>query len=134
MIAKNNPTSIIKLEKSEIDEISWEGKPMPKGASRSDEIYYHMVRSLYGYVRSGSAPIADIKAKKRLLAHYYEHIETLALSSGKLICELDKLTAPMAELEAKSREELLGIIMKMQALCSGLISQAGENVPEFLRR
>lgn len=123
----------MKLDKLDIDELAWENRPLPKDADRWDMIYYLFVRSIYAYVKNSTMELQKAKNMKQKLAHYYETVEMLALSNGKLISELNKLTAPRAELADKSREELLEIVVKMDALCSSIIRTAAEEVPEFFR-
>lgn len=132
MKAKPTGLKFCDLSHEQIDELAWENKPLPAEAHRSHMIYYHLVRSLYGCVKYGGMSIADAKTLKLNLAHYYDQLEALALSSGKLLCELGKLTAPRTDIKNKSREELIEIITKMDALCCGFIKSASENVPEFI--
>ncbi len=134
MKGRHEPVDIVRIEKADIDELAWESKPMPENARTEDLIYYHMVRSVYGVVKYGGMSIDDAKHMKRLLAHYFEYMEQLALSGGRLICALDRLTAPQKDLSGKSREELLEIVVRMQALCSGMIKNAEAEIPERLRR
>lgn len=123
----------MKLDKDKMDELAWENRPLPKDADRWEMIYYLFVRSIYTYVKNGTMELQKAKNMKQKLAHYFESVEKLALGSGKLISELNKLTAPRAELAEKSREELLEIVVRMDALCSGIIRKAEEEVPEFFR-
>lgn len=129
---KHSIPKFVELTGADIDDIAWNNKAMPENASRSDMIYFHLVRSLYGYVKCGTMPIDNAKHQKRVLSHYYETVVELAQSSGRLICELNRLIAPTSQFKDKSREELIGIIAKMDALCSGVIRTAEEKCPGII--
>lgn len=120
------PAGLIKMDKLEIDEYAWKNQPLPKEAGRIDQIYYHLARSIYGYVKSGTMELQQAKNLKLTLAHYFETVEMLARSSGRLLVELGKLTAPWAELRDKPKDELEDIILKMRDLCCGLTKSAEE--------
>lgn len=126
------PAGLIKMDKLEIDEYAWKNQPLPKEAGRIDQIYYHLARSIYGYVKSGTMELQQAKNLKLTLAHYFETVEMLARSSGRLLVELGKLTAPREELTKMDKAQLLEVIGKMEALCYGIISSAKEKVPDVL--
>lgn len=117
----------------ELDELAWYNKSLPKNASHLDRIYYLIAAGVYSFVRSGKMELQEAKMLKQWAMHYFEQITELARDNGRIITELNKLTAPSAELSAKQRDELLEIVLKMQALVSGLIKAVQEEVPEMLR-
>lgn len=125
------PQNIVKLDKIDIDELAWENKKLPKNICAMDAVYYHLVRSIYGCVKSGTMELQEAKNLKLSLANYIEEVRRLALDGAHILAELCKLTAPRSELGSKSREELLEIIVKMDAICCNIINRAEEQVPEF---
>ena len=120
------------IDTTKLDEFAWYNNELPKNSDRLEMIYYHMTRSIYASVKNGTVALGNAKALKAKLVGYFENIVDLACSSGRLITELNKLTAPSADLRKKKRDELLEIVLKMSALCSGLMSRAEQEVPEML--
>lgn len=116
-----------------LDELAWYSKELPKTAGTLDQIYYHMTRSIYASVKNGTIDLTKAKNLKLSLAHYFEKVVEAATWNGKMICELGKLTAPACDLNAKSREELLDIVLKMQALLSGLMKTAEDELPDIMK-
>lgn len=120
------PAGLVKLEKTDIDELAWTNQPLPEKTVCLDQIYYHLARSIYGYVKSGTMELQEAKRLKLTLADYFGTVEMLSRSSGRLLVELGKLTAPWAELRDKPKDELEDIIRKMRDLCCGLTKSAEE--------
>ena len=126
------PAGLVKLEKTDIDELAWTNQPLPEKTVCLDQIYYHLARSIYGYVKSGTMELQEAKRLKLTLADYFGTVEMLSRSSGRLLVELGKLTAPREELTKMDKAQLLEVIGKMEALCYGIISSAKEKVPDVL--
>ncbi|MBR2304032.1 MAG: hypothetical protein IJ871_02705 [Ruminococcus sp.] len=126
------PAGLVKLEKTDIDELAWTNRALPENAGNLDQIYYHLARSIYGYVKSGTMELQEAKRLKLTLADYFGTVEMLSRSSGRLLVELGKLTAPREELTKMDKAQLINIIVKMEALSAGLIKSADQEPPEFM--
>lgn len=121
------------MQRDDIDLIARKRKPLPKNASSADMLYYYAVRGLYKEYDDQLIEAKDAGKHKREIIAAADTLQGLAHSNSKIIIELSKLTAPRRELPKKSKAELLEIINRIEALVTGLISEYGDKLPEFIK-
>ena len=125
------------MTRDDIETLAWQGNVLPAGSSDDDTLYFYIVCKVYDDLRRevlGRSEARSLKTKIRQLFERVELLEPIAKSNTKLVIELNKLTAPRADLVKMDKEQLLNVIHKMEGLVCGLIKSIEDEVPEFLKQ
>ncbi|MBR6102661.1 MAG: hypothetical protein IKP95_09545 [Ruminococcus sp.] len=125
------------MTRDDIETLAWQGDVLPAGSSDDETLYFYIVCKVYDDLRKealGRSEARSLKTKIRMLFERVERLEPIAKSNTKLVIELNKLTAPRADLVKMDKEQLLNVIHKMEGLVCGLIKSIEDEVPEFLKQ
>lgn len=131
------------MDKSQIDIMAYNGEELPENSNCFDEVYWLAMYYLYKVAKIDNIPKEQASAAKKNITKKIEQAQKRSEpnelvvacfnASVKLLTELEKLIQPTAKLKNKSKEELLDIILRFQGILVGLMKNADDDIPQFLR-
>lgn len=127
------------LEKraNDLNTMAAKGIPMPDGLALHEVVYYKTLTLLYGEYHAGRVDVEEAKKQKRqLMKDYAEAAYTLDMwrHGVRVAAELNKLVSPEADLPKKSKRELVGIVIRFQALLNGTMDRYDGEIPKMYEK
>ena len=111
---------------------AWRKEGINPTAPPDKQIIYCIARAMYADYEAEIIEQRDAQAIKLNALDYLAFLQSMARTNTKIIKELSKATAPRAELPKKSKEELLEIIVRIEALVTGIIRECSDKLPSYL--
>lgn len=118
------------MEKSYIDKLAYNGKELPLGeATTEDILYYNVVYKVYQQAKIKQTPYAEaVEMKNKAVEEFQERLNFYNIGVNlkkayqravNINILLEKKLQPIANIEKKSKEELIEILLELKRICEG---------------
>ncbi|MBO5449409.1 MAG: hypothetical protein J5994_08770 [Ruminococcus sp.] len=131
------------MERKELDELAFYGKPIPSKAGHEEQTYYLIASGIYRYTKLRQMSGSEKKEfKQKAVAAFDKLLENAKADpleraffdvNVRSMQLLEKLTQPRAELVNRSKQELVDIICRFGAALSGMLNDYDEEIPMFFK-